>query len=994
MNSSRHSLSAQLRERRFPAAVVFSLLTAGKDAGAPEVGCYGGSSAVAIFLLLVQVGRSAIVEVAQISDPPGIIVQTNYLDTPTSTTTVTAPAVSGSYRFTHWTLNGVRFDDDTNWSQNPASFTLFGPTLAIAHYLPESQDTDADGLPDWYEIEYYGNLAQTGTSDTDSDGYSLAQEYALGFHPRVYDEVVAGGLSRIRSSSVTMNLDLSPTYRLISSPPGFVSGSNTVVAGTVVTTADLWGQAISGYRCAYWELEGVRQQDNYGIALGGFSFIVTSNTVATAHYYPAAQDSDADGVADWFEYVYYPTLAQGGGSDTGGDGYTLGGELALGTLPTLRDEFVPGGLARARSDTVTVNLESFPVYRLASSPAGFINASRIINAGAVITTPDLWGQANSGYRFAYWDRDGVRQQDVYGIALGGFSFTVTNNTVATAHYYASAQDSDADSVADWFEYVYFPTTTGHSRTNVKTLYNNSTTRSGPFTGIQGGDETWIGDEVNLAGTNRFMTGFSFELFAVATVGLTLDVELRLNDGPPFNGYQTPGTLVYCYYGVNLANSAGSTLNFDATDLDDFDGLPDGGSFIPGVSALTLAVRYHFNGGGGVAGVALYDPPAVGSSYRDFWEQEDQQWKLKFSTNQTVNFGMRIETTPEVTEDFDPDGDGLSLNEEFNLGTVPVCKDEFVPGGISCAHAASSTVMDMQPFEPLKYLLMNGVLTNFFAAKPPTPGGGAFGANVAPALGDWDGDGDLDLFVASAVGSVRVFENIGSRSTMDLSERTANFASLAPAWSGIASPALALGDWSGDGKADLVVGGDGGTLRVISSPGNFGASQSPAVNYVIAAGSTVAIPALADVTGDGRLDLLVLLGDGTVRVYPHTGSSTTPYGAGIFTENLLGPAVPDASGISAADINADGWPDVLVADGAGRIWEFHGAGAGGGFTLASKVWAGSGAGFANRLATLSVLSPPDLSNKVLDQRTQHSKAKPSACLTVTPLMENLSGENKP
>ena len=155
--------------------------------------------------------NAVIVEVAQISDPPGIIVQTNYLDTPTNMTTLTVPVSSGSYRFTHWTLNGVRYDDDTGRSQNPASFTLYEPTVAIAHYLPATQDSDADGLPDWYGIEYYGDLSQDGNSDTDGDGFTLATEFALGFHPRVKDELVAGGLARMRSASVFMNLDFSPT---------------------------------------------------------------------------------------------------------------------------------------------------------------------------------------------------------------------------------------------------------------------------------------------------------------------------------------------------------------------------------------------------------------------------------------------------------------------------------------------------------------------------------------------------------------------------------------------------------------------------------------------------------------------------------------------------------------------------------------------------------------------------------------------------------------
>ena len=700
-------------------------------------------------------------EVAQISDPPGIIVQTNYLETPTNVTTVTAPASSTSYRFTHWTLNGVRYNDDTGRSQNPIAFTLYEPTLAVAHYLPATQDSDADGIPDWYEIEYYGDLAQDAASDTDADGFNLATELARGFHPRVKDELVAGGLSRARSATVTVNLQGFPVYWLLSIPAGFVNSSNIVNSGMVVTTPDLWGQNVSGYRFAYWDLDGVRQQDAYGIALGGFTFTVTNNTVATAHYFLTSQDTDADGIADWFEYVYYPSLAQNAASDTDGDGFSLAQELAQGTVPTLKDEVVPGGISRGRSGMVLVNLMDFPVYWLLSSPAGFINSSNIVNVGTVVTTPDLWGQNVSGYRFAYWDLDGVRQADACGITLGSFGFAVTRNTTATAHYYPSAQDSDADGVADWFEYVYY-----------------------------GG----------------------------------------------------------------LAQSGTS----------------------------------------------------------------------------------------------DTDNDGSTLAQELAQGTTPTLKDEFVPGGISRARVASSTVMDLQPFERLQYVLVNGVLNNLFTDINGA-GGVAFGTNAAPALGDWDGDGDLDLFIACAPGSVRVFENIGTRYTMDLSERTANFSSLASAWSGINSPVLALGDWNGDGRADLIVGGNGGTVRIISSTGHFGTSQNPAVNYTLATGSMVNLPALADLNRDGRLDLLVLIDDGTVRLYPHSGNNAAPYADGVFTANLLPQPVPNATGLAAADINFDGRVDVLVSDADGRVWEFYQNTTPGTFTLRSKVWGGTGDSFAHRLA---------------------------------------------
>jgi len=722
-------------------------------------GLAGYAFATALLLMPVKPGWAAIVEFIQISEPPGIFAQTNYLDTPTNVVTVTAPVASGSYRFTHWTINGVRYDDDTCRSQNPASFTLYEPVLAIANYRIASQDDDGDGIPDWYEIEYYAGLVYDAASDTDNDGFDLATELANGFHPRIHDELAAGGLSRTRSAMVSMNLDISPTYRLVSIPPGFIAITNTVTNGTVITTPDLWGQNVSGYRFAYWDLDGNRQQDCHGIALGIFSFKVTNDTVATAHYLSVEQDSDADGLPDWFEYVYYPDLTQDGLSDSDKDGFTLAQEYAQGSVPTLADEIVAGGISRGRSGMVNINLQGFPVYRLLSSPPGFLNTSNIVAPGTVITTPDLWGQIVAGYRFAYWDVDGVRQQDCYGIALGTFSFTVTDDTVATAHYLPALQDSDNDGVTDWFEYVHY------------------------------------------------------------------------------GGLEQSGTS-------------------------------------------------------------------------------------------------------------DTDGDGFSLAAELAQGTMPTLKDEFVPGGISRVRAPSPTIMDMQPFERLTYVLMDGVLTNFFSSNPSLPGGFPFGTNVAPGLGDWDGDGDLDLFVGSAVGSMRIFENIGSRYTMNLTERTTNFGDLVAAWSGITCPTPALGDWNGDGTADLVVGGNGGTLRIISSTGHFGSPQSPAVNYTITLESALASPALADVTGDGQLDLLVLLDNGTVRVYPNTGNAAMPYQSNLYTENLLGQAVPDAIGLSASDINYDGRTDILVSDTAGRIWEFHEAG--GSFVLKSKVWGGSGIGFANRL----------------------------------------------
>jgi hypothetical protein len=177
------------------------------------------------------------------------------------------------------------------------------------------------------------------------------------------------------------------------------------------------------------------------------------------------------------------------------------------------------------------------------------------------------------------------------------------------------------------------------------IYNNSTNDLGQR--LVASDGLWFGDELILDGTDRFMTHFDFQFWATNTSGLTIDVELRLQDGTPYNGYPSPGTLIYGYYGFGLSDTPRSTLNFDIADLDLFDGLGDGGTYIAG-NVLTLAIRFN-NIGSGQAGVDLYTPVDVGGSYPDYWQFVSGQWQL--TTNNvfsTVNFGARIEAIPEPT----------------------------------------------------------------------------------------------------------------------------------------------------------------------------------------------------------------------------------------------------------------------------------------------------------------------------------------------------------
>lgn len=339
-----------------------------------------------------------------------------WIESAATYTTVTAPETSGTYRFTHWTISSEpsgSHRDAWGRSQNPISVTIYENTTATAHYLPATLDSDGDGVPDWYEMEYYGTLANGATSDTDGDGFSLLHEYTSGSHPLYANANQAGGVAYADSGMVTVNLAGYSRYTLSSSPAGTVNESAVVATGTVVATPNLTDATFG-----YWTLDGVPQRDAWGIALRQFSFtMASSNREAVAYFFTG--DSDDDTVPDAWEYYYYGTLVNNAPSDTDGDGLSMLAEYGAGTSPVFGNSVQDGGVAYADSASMTVNLAGFSRYTLRSEPAGTVSQSAVVADGTVVTTDNLT-QAT----FAYWLLDGVRQQDAWGVALRQLSFTI------------------------------------------------------------------------------------------------------------------------------------------------------------------------------------------------------------------------------------------------------------------------------------------------------------------------------------------------------------------------------------------------------------------------------------------------------------------------------------------------------------------------------------------------------------------------------------------
>ena len=428
-------------------------------------------------LLLTLPGYAQNVEFREISDPAGVVNQTTFPLLNATVSTVTAPDTYSSSRFTHWTINGVRANDPTGSGVNPARFTISGPVEAIAHYLPEAQDSDGDGLPDWYEIHHFTTLSQTAAGDYDGDGFTNDLERSIGQHPGAYDNREQGGLSRRRGliynvvpgvgdpayeyggisrrrSQSTLIIENTSLVRLeeVSSPVGVLAQTRVLSAGTTVnlTTAP---ESYSGYRFTGWLVDGVRYDtppQNQPIPL-----TLTHHTSAVARYLLETLDSDGDGIADWIEWYYYNGLQHNLASDPDGDGMSWAVETFRGYSLIAHDQLEQGGISRRRSALLDVDTTGRVTYRLTSLPATILDQTQRVVPGTALTVPDRTNHTYANYRFAWWDLNGVRKEDPSGAALNQFSFVITAAATATAHYTDPSVDTDGDGLLDWHEQYYY-----------------------------------------------------------------------------------------------------------------------------------------------------------------------------------------------------------------------------------------------------------------------------------------------------------------------------------------------------------------------------------------------------------------------------------------------------------------------------------------------------------------------------------------------------------
>lgn len=190
-------------------------------------------------------------------------------------------------------------------------------------------------------------------------------------------------------------------------------------------------------------------------------------------------------------------------------------------------------------------------------------------------------------------------------------------------------------------------------------------------------------------------------------------------------------------------------------------------------------------------------------------------------------------------------------------------------------------------------------------------GGVFTQVLDAASADFNGDGNIDLVLASSDGLITALD-------IAYGNGKGGFGSTQTYYLATDADKIVVGDINGDGRSDIVARSGAQTVDILLRSGS---SFSHTANVDL--GVAVTDLALADLNGDGRADLLhgTSSGGANVRVRLADGSG----GFGAVSQTLSGSGT--LSQVKTGDFNADGHVDLVFANTTTQVFTFLGSSAG-------------------------------------------------------------------